>query len=344
MKRTEPWGGKRMFKKILVASSVSAMAAMAISGSASAASTSGVADFHLTINNAKIVVADLLPDGIEIPGSDPALVGKTINIDGVIDAKGNVKIGKSGFDFPAISLGDALPIPGVNLDIVQTDAATGTLTSTGVSRMPLKLGVSLSADLGGGAGLSCLIKGLNFNFSTGNATVGPTTLLGSAWNKTTRAITLTGTSAIPNSSAISSADCPIVSLLAGAGISGKAVALKLGGTTTIGSKYLPAAKATISSSTLKFTKGSGKNIVKVTCAGSASKARACVGTVALTVGGTTGAPVSINVSPGKSVSYTIALTPGQVTAVGKKTLTGSLNAVIDRGTTTLTKSVKVSNK
>lgn len=328
-----------MFKRTLVATAVASMATLGMAGSASAATTD-VADFHLTISNSKIVVADLLPDGLEIPGSDPALAGKTINIDGVIDKSGKIKIGTAGFDFPAVSLGDALPIPGVDLDIVQTDPASGKFGTTGTN-IPLHLGVSLSAY---GGSISCLIKGLNFTFTTGNTTVGPTTLLGSPWNSTTRAVTLTGKSAIPAVSSISSADCPIVSLLSSAGIAGKAVALKLAGTTTIGTKYLAPAKLTVSSSTLKFSKGKGKGIVSATCAGSSSKARACTGTIALTVGGITGTPTNITVLAGKKTSYTLDLTPAQVAAVAKKTLTGSLSVTIDRGTTKVTKSVKVSNK
>ncbi len=330
-----------MVKRILIASCVAAMAALGMSSVASAATVpaTNVTDFGLTVTNAKIVVAGLLPDGLEIPGSDPTLAGKTIHVNGTLSKGGTLSIGTSGFDFPAISLGDALPIPGINLDIVQTEGTTGSFnTTSGAVSIPLKLGVDLGApDLG----LSCLIKGLNFTFTTGNATAGGTTLFGSAWNKSTGAITLTGTSAIPESSAISAADCPIVSLLAGAGISGKAVALKLSGTTTIGTTYKIPAKATLPSSAPKFSKG--KSTISVTCAGSSSKNRDCSGTLQVNVGTTKGTPVSYTAKAGKKASVQVTLTAAQISAIGKKSTSASIVLVVDGGTGA-TKSVKVTNK
>jgi len=337
-----------MFKKSLIASSVAALAAFAMASTASAATVpaTNITDFGVKFTTAKIVVDGLLPDGLEIPGSDPTLVGKTINVNGTLSKSGKLSVGTSGFDFPAIGLGDALPIPGITLDIVQTDATTGTFnTTTGAVSMPLKLGVSLGADLGGGASLSCLIKGLNFTFTTGNVSVGSTTLFGSPWNKTTRAITMTGKSAIPQSSAISSADCPIVSLLQGAGISGKAVLLKLSGTTTIGTTYKIPAVATLSKSlpsTVKFTKG--KNSVSVTCAGSSAKNRDCAGTLQLNVGTSKGTAVAFSAKAGKSSSVQLTLTSAQVTALGTKKLAKSASLILtgDDGKS-VTKSIKVSN-
>lgn len=333
-----------MFKRTLVAASIAAFSVLGIATTASAATvpSTNVTDFGISVTSAKIVVADLLPDGIEIPGSDPTLVGKTININGTLSKGGKVSIGTSGFDFPSIGLGDALPIPGVNLDIVQTGTTLGTFNSTtGAISLPLNLGVSLSADLGGGAGLSCLIRGLNFTFTTGNATAGTTTLFGSAWNKTTRAITITGTSQIPADTSISSAECPIKSLLAGAGVSGKAIALKLSGTTTIGTTFKIPAKTTLPSTAPKFSKG--KSSVSVTCAGSSSKNRDCSGTVQLDVGTNKGTAVSYTAQAGKKATVQIVLTPAQISAIGKKSVSASLILTTDNGTGA-TKSVKVSNK
>jgi hypothetical protein len=337
-----------MFKKSLIATSVAALAALGIAASASAGTTApaatSVADFSVKFTSAKIVVAGLTE--VEIPGSDPTLAGKVINVNGTINGAGQVSIGTSGFDFPAIGLGDSLPIPGVNLDIIQTAATTGTFnTTSGAVSLPLKLGVSLGADLGGGAALSCLIKGLNFTFTTGNVVQDSTTLFGSPWNKTTRALTLTGKSAIPDSSKISAADCPIVGLLAGAGISGKAVLLKLVGTTTIGAYKAPAV-ATLPKSlpaTVKFVKG--KNTVIVTCAATTGTTanRDCAGTLQVDVGTTKGTPVSFAAKAGKTANVELKLSNSQVTAIGSKTKAAVITLALAGSKTPTTKSVQVKN-
>lgn len=329
-----------MAKKLVLTFAVAAFAALGGASSAAAATPStNVTDLSLKITTAKLIVDGLLPDGIEVPGSDPALVGKTINVDGTLSYGGKVSIAPSGFDFPAVGLGDALPIPGVTADIVLGEtSSTGTLnTTTGAATVPLNLGVVLGApDLG----ISCLIKGLNFGFTTGNATVGTTTLFGSAYSKTTGAVALTGKANLPDISKISLSDCSIAGLAAGLGISGKAVALKLSGTATIGTSYKKPAVATLSgSSSTTFDKNGKSTGVKVKCGGTASTSRPCAGTVSVVVaskGVTVSAPYTA--APGKTVTVPLQFAAGQkslirgTSSAANVSVSSKVNISVDNGT------------
>jgi len=330
-----------MAKRIVLTFAVAALAAVGSASSAVAATpkSTDVTDLSLKITTAKLIVDGLLPDGIEVPGSDPTLAGKTINVNGTLSYGGKVSISPSGFDFPAVGLGDALPIPGVTADIVLGEASsTGTLNATtGVASVPLSLGVVLGApDLG----ISCLIKGLNFNFTTGNATIGSTTLFGSPYSKSAGTVALTGTAALPNIATISLSECSIAGLAAGLGISGKPVALKLSGTATIGTSYKKPAVATLSGSASTTFKANGTSTgVKVKCAGTATTSRPCVGTVSVVVaskGVTVSAPYTA--APGKTVSVPLQFAAGQKASIrgsssaANVSVASKLNISVDNGT------------
>lgn len=342
-----------MGKKFFLTAAVAALAALGGASAASAAApkSTDITDFSVKFTSAKLVIAGLLDDGVEVPGSDPALAGKTINVSGVISKGGKVKLAPSGFDFPAISLdGAGLPIPGLQADIVMTKASTtGSVNSTsGAVSIPLSLGVSIGADLGGGLSLSCLIKGLDFTFGTGSVSAtgssGDVQLNGEAWNKTTGTLALTGKANLPDISKLSTSDCSIKDLAAGLNISGKPVLLKLVGTTTIGTKFLTPSVPSVSSSSLPF-KG-GKGTVEVKCSGKASANRGCAGSVSLTVAGET-LTKSFTTSGGKPAKVSLTLSAAQKTAIKaakSKKLSGTLLVADSKNATEVTKTVSVSNK
>lgn len=328
-----------MGKKFFLTSAVAALAALgAASGASAASSSNDVTDFSVKFTSAKLVITGLLDDGLEVPGTDPALAGKTINVAGTLSKGGKVSIAQSGFDFPAVSLdGAGLPIPGLVADIVLTSPSkTGTFnTTTGAVSIPLSLGVSIGTADGS---IGCLIKGLNFTFGTGSIT-GPT-LIGEAWNKTSGNLAIVGKSAIPDVSKIPLSECPIAGLAAGLGISGAPVGLKLVGKTTIGTSYKTPAVGTISGSVsnLSFSKtGSGSNTsnkgsLKVKCSGTSTKNRGCAGTITITIKGQT-VTVPFTAGASKTVTVNVPVTAAQRSAIGtNKKTSASIVLDVENGT------------
>jgi hypothetical protein len=331
-----------MGKKTLLALALAAVAALGTTSSAMAATvpSTNVTDFSAKITTAKLVLENLLPDGLEVPGSDPTLAGKTINVTGTISKAGKVSIAPSGFDFPEVSLGEAIGgISGISADIVLGQQASGTLTTTnGNFSLPLNLGVQLRAAFGE-LNITCLVKGLSFTFGTGNVT-GWTSLFGAPWSSAGKSFALTGQSALPNLNSVPDADCPsaVKALAAGQLPAGLKVALKLSGTTTIGSTYKVPAVATLSGSASPTFSSAGKSSVKVKCAGSSTKNRACVGTVSVVVaskGVTVSAPFSA--SAGKTVTVPLTFGSGQKLAIrgaskaSSVKVSSKLNIVVDNG-------------
>ncbi len=332
-----------MGKKTILVLALAAVASLGATSSAMAAAPkpTDVTDFSAKVSNAKLVIEGLLPDGIEVPGNDPALVGKSINITGTISKSGVVSIAPSGFDFPAVSLEGAIGgISGISADIILGQQATGSLnTATGAFTLPLNLGVQLQAAFGE-PNIQCLVRGLSFSFGTGNVT-GWTSLFGSPWSGGNFA--LTGQSALPSIASVPDADCPTaVKALAGGAIpAGTKVALKLVGTTTIGTAYKKPAAGSLSGSA-NVTVAKGKNVtsaIKVKCA---TASRDCAGEVSLALaskGVTLSAPYTAK--SGKTVSVTLPVSNAQKLALGKKKVTGKVSISVDNGTGALNKAGSV---
>lgn len=330
-----------MAKKFFLTASVAALTALGAATGATAATTpsTNVTDFSVKFTSAKLIIVGLLDDGLEVPGTDPALAGKTINVSGTISYGGKINIAPTGFDFPGVGLGSALPIPGLAADILLTDpTTTGTLNkTTGAVSIPMKLGVNIGTEDGS---IGCLIKGLNFTFTTGNTG----SLIGSAWNKTTGDLAITGQAPLPVVGNIPLSECPIAGLAAGLGIDGKPVQLKLTGKTTIGTKFLIPAAATISGSVsnLSWSKtGTGSNTgnkgsLKVKCAGTSTKNRPCAGKVDITIGtGSAARTISVayTAGAGKTVTLTVPVTAAQRAAIGTNSKkSASIQLGVNNGT------------
>jgi hypothetical protein len=219
---------RRLIPAVLAAT----VAALGASATASAAVVPGQFNLHFT--SVKIVLGSLAE--VQIPGADPALAGKAVDLNAGIDPAGTITAYRNALSFPPVGL-SGVPL---TIGLAQTSSSTGHFDdATNTLSLPLNIGVTVSSDLISGP---CTIP-LSFTLDNGSHdVVAGKTVAGAPYDPATGAITLAAVSTLPNVAALPAATCPAdaAALIGVALPKGTPAGLQLSGTLSMPGGTAPA--------------------------------------------------------------------------------------------------------
>jgi hypothetical protein len=341
--------------------------ALSISATASAAITQGQFNLHFT--SAKVILGGLTT--LDVPGSDPALAGKTIDVKANVASDGTITAYRDALSFPTVPI----DVSGIsaNVGIVQTGKTTGTIDPNSYAMsLPLALGVRLDAS---SLGLPPCTIPVPFTFDTNSHAVsGSDSVNGVAYDPATKAITLAAVAEVPmtitpSDSCSADAATLIGGLLSSLGGGGGAmkIGIALSGTldmpggdfyadpdpvTTPPTTTVPTTPTTPTLTAPSIKVGSvgkvkkGVAAVTVTCAGTPATAKPCAGKATLSFKAkgkkkaTKVASASYNAAAGKSATVKLKVSASALKALKKVKGKASL-AVTVSGGKAVTKSATV---